>query len=49
MTMTELAREMAEQNERIDKLIATAEVMLKEHSSRMFVDAGRGGQRETSN
>jgi hypothetical protein len=44
-----LAREMAEQNERIGKLITAAEVMLKEHSSRMFVDPGRGGQHETSN
>ena len=41
-----LARGMAEQNERIGKLIAAAEVMLREHSSRMFVEAG---QHETSN
>jgi hypothetical protein len=36
-----IEREIAEQNERIAKLIATAEAALKDHSSRMFADAER--------
>ena len=34
---------IAEQNGRITKLIAAAEVALKEHPSRMFADAGHPG------
>ena len=33
-----IEREIAEQNERIANLIATAEAALKEYSSRMFAD-----------